>query len=56
MGYTKPQLQQLMIELGEKPYHGGQLFKWFYKMTQADLTVITDLSKDLRGRLSETFE
>lgn len=45
-----------MAAMGEKPYHGRQLFKWLYKHRQYDFGLITDLSKDLRRRLEENCE
>lgn len=47
-----------MASLGEKPYKGRQLFKWLYRVRQYDFNLMSDLSKNLRGRLEEkyTFE
>lgn len=55
MGYTSAELEALMTDLGEKPFHGRQLFKWLYKITQPDFTTLSDLSKQLRTRLDEQF-
>jgi len=56
LGYTPRQLEDLMLAMGERAYHGRQLFKWLYKLRQHDFGLITDLSKDLRQRLAETYD
>jgi 23S rRNA (adenine2503-C2)-methyltransferase len=48
-------LRQLMEEMGERPYHAGQVFRWLYQRQASSFADMTDLSKDLRVRLSETF-
>ncbi len=55
IGYTSAQMEQIMIELGEKPYRGRQVFKWLYKIRQYDFELMTDLSRPTRDRLTETF-
>lgn len=45
-----------MLSMGERAFHGRQLFKWFYKLRQYDFGLITDLSKDLRSRLAESYD
>ncbi|UCE24555.1 MAG: 23S rRNA (adenine(2503)-C(2))-methyltransferase RlmN [Candidatus Zixiibacteriota bacterium] len=56
LGYTPQQLENLMLSLGERAYHGRQLFKWLYKQRQYDFSLITDLSKDLRNRLQREYD
>jgi 23S rRNA (adenine2503-C2)-methyltransferase len=55
LGYSKDQLEQLMVDMGERPFKGRQLFKWLYNSRQYDFAMMTDLSKDLRSRLAESF-
>lgn len=55
LGYTLPQLQGLMTELGEKPYRGRQLYKWLYNTRQYDFSLMTDFTKELRARLSDQY-
>lgn len=55
IGYTSEDMEQLMVELGEKPYRGRQLFKWLYKVRQYDFQLMTDLSRPVRDRLGEKF-
>ncbi|UCG62130.1 MAG: 23S rRNA (adenine(2503)-C(2))-methyltransferase RlmN [Candidatus Zixiibacteriota bacterium] len=56
LGFTAAQLEGLMLSLGERAFHGRQLFKWFYKLRQYDFSRITDLSRDLRTRLAEGYD
>lgn len=45
-----------MRSMGEKAFHGRQLFKWLYKLRQYDFNMITDLSRDIRTRLDEKYD
>jgi 23S rRNA (adenine2503-C2)-methyltransferase len=55
LGYTLPQFESLMANLGEKPYRGKQLFKWLYNTRQYDFGLMTDFTKDLRARLADNY-
>ena len=44
LGATLPELEDLMLELGEKEYKGRQLFKWLYNLQVSDFEQMTDLS------------
>lgn len=55
LGYTLPQLQAVMAELGEKPFRGRQLYKWLYNTRQYDFSLMTDFTKDLRARLADQY-
>jgi 23S rRNA (adenine2503-C2)-methyltransferase len=55
IGCTSSRMEQIMVELGEKPYRGRQLFKWLYKTRQYDFGLMTDLSRPSRDRLAEKF-
>ncbi len=52
LGLTADELTAFMVRLGEKPYHGYQLYRALYGQRQFDLRAMTDLSKSLRQRLS----
>ena len=56
IGLPKSQLETLLQKLGEKRFHGRQLFKWLYSVRQYDFELMTDLSKELRDKLSDSFE
>lgn len=48
------ELRAALIKMGEKPFHAKQIIKWLHQpVTSFDQ--MTDLSKPLRSRLSETF-
>ena len=55
LGYTRPQLEDLMIGMGAKSFHGRQLFKWLYQTRQYDFDLMSDLKKDLRVKLAEQY-
>ena len=55
VGFSRAQLEQLLSDMGARPFHGRQLFRWLYQIRQYDLNRMTDLSKDIRGRLAERF-
>ena len=56
LGYTRPQLEEVMVGLGEKPFKGRQLFKWLYYTRQYDFNLMTDLTKGLRSRLDDQYK
>ncbi|RME21344.1 MAG: 23S rRNA (adenine(2503)-C(2))-methyltransferase RlmN, partial [Candidatus Zixiibacteriota bacterium] len=55
LGKSIAELEQVFVGLGQKPYHGRQLFKWLYRTRQYDFSLMTDLTKDLRSTLAERF-
>ena len=56
LGYSLSELEQLMIDMGEKKFRGGQLFKWLYRDHQTEFEYMTDFSKDLRQKLDDKYE
>ena len=55
-GLSKSELETRLQKMGEKRFHGRQLFKWLYSVRQYDFELMTDLSKELRDKLAENFE
>ena len=53
LGYTQAMWHELLAELGEKPFHAGQVMKWIHHRFQNDFAEMTDLSKKLRHYLGE---
>lgn len=49
-------LEELVVGLGSKAFHGRNLFKWIHKHGVVDFDAMTDLSKTLRARLREETE
>jgi 23S rRNA (adenine2503-C2)-methyltransferase len=54
-GYTREQLQDLAVRMGEPPFRAKQLFLWMYGRRTWNFEAMTDLSKNLRDRLSEGY-
>jgi len=48
--------EALLVDLGQKPFHGRNLFKWVHKHGILDFEAMTDLSKALRAKLAEATE
>ncbi len=51
LGLTSSDLCQFLESLGEKAYHGKQLYRSIYKVRQFRIENMTDLSRALRERL-----
>jgi 23S rRNA (adenine2503-C2)-methyltransferase len=54
--YNLEQLKAKMVELGEKPFRGEQIFEWLYKENVNSFDDMTNLSLQLRDKLKENFE
>lgn len=50
---TKDELQDFCADLGLQSYRSDQIFQWLYQKGVSDFDEMTNLSKDLRNRLSE---
>jgi 23S rRNA (adenine2503-C2)-methyltransferase len=48
--------EDLLVNLGQKAFHGRNLFKWIHKHGVIDFERMTDLSKGLRARLRDETE
>jgi len=47
------ELQNFVVDLGEKPFRAGQIFKWIHQKGISSFDELTDISKDFRNKLSE---
>ena len=47
------EVQDLLVDLGEKPFRARQVLNWLYKRGASNISEMTDLSKALRERLSQ---
>ncbi|HJQ63832.1 MAG TPA: 23S rRNA (adenine(2503)-C(2))-methyltransferase RlmN [Burkholderiales bacterium] len=54
LGLDARQLQEFCSALGEKPYRAKQLMRWIHHAGVDDFSAMTDVSKVLRERLSDT--
>lgn len=50
---TLAELTEFAAELGEKPYRAKQLYEWMHIRGAEDFSGMTNLSKELRGRLEQ---
>lgn len=56
LGLTRAQLENLVVEMGEKPFRARQLMKWMYKRAIGNFDEMTDLAKSFRQRLALSAE
>jgi 23S rRNA (adenine2503-C2)-methyltransferase len=52
LGLPNAELVDFFGELGEKPFRARQLMQWIYQRRVLDFDAMTDLSRELRARLS----
>ncbi len=53
---SAPALQELVVELGEKPFRARQLYRWLHRRGAASIDAMTDLPQLLRKALGERAE
>jgi len=53
--YNLDELKQEFLELGEKPYRAEQVFKWLFVENVTSFNEMTNLSKEFRKVLEETY-
>ncbi len=53
--YDLVQLKEEMSVLGEKPYRAEQIFTWLYREKVQNFEEMTNLSKELRDKLSLNY-
>lgn len=56
LGLDKKAMQDFFVNVGEKPYRADQVLKWIHFNGVEDFEAMTNLSKNLRQRLTETAE
>ncbi|MCR5672402.1 MAG: 23S rRNA (adenine(2503)-C(2))-methyltransferase RlmN [Lachnospiraceae bacterium] len=54
--YRFEELAAVTEDLGEKPFRAKQIFEWLHEKKADDFSAMTNLSKDLRKKLSENYE
>lgn len=52
LDFDASMLQHYFEQIGEKPFHAGQVMRWMHQMGVADFTQMTNLSKSLRIKLA----
>jgi len=56
LGLGRSGLEQFFASLGEKPFRARQILQWVHKRGVTDFEAMTDLSQELRARLSSLAE
>ncbi len=54
-GYSLEELRRELSSLGMEPFRANQILRWVYKRSATDFYSMTDLSKEQREVLSQTF-
>lgn len=52
LNYTYQQMRELLASLGEQPYRAQQLIQWIHQYGVTDFSLMTNLGKALREKLS----
>lgn len=55
IGLSKTELENLLAQMGEKPFRTKQLWQWLYFRGETDFEKMSNLSKELRSKLAERF-
>ncbi|MFT5573281.1 MAG: 23S rRNA (adenine2503-C2)-methyltransferase [Cryomorphaceae bacterium] len=56
MGFDREAMEEYFLSIGEKSFRAAQVMKWIHQVGVSDFTQMTNLSKTLRARLSDTAE
>ena len=55
LGKTLPEMEELLVNLGQKPYRAKQILKWIHQRGISNFYDMTDLSKELRSVMKDNF-
>ena len=55
LGKTLPEMEELLINLGQKSYRAKQILKWIHQRGISNFDDMTDLSKELRSVMKDHF-
>lgn len=53
---TRQELEQSLLQLGEKPFRATQIFEWLYKKNVKSFDEMTNIKKESIEKLKENFE
>ena len=56
LDFDRQGMEELVVALGAKPFHGRNLLKWIHKHGVTDFERMTDLPKSLREQLESRYE
>lgn len=54
--YNLEELKEQLLEMGEKPFRAGQIYRWLHVERVSDFQQMSNISKDLRKKLENTYE
>ena len=55
LGKTLPEMEELLVNLGQKSYRAKQILKWIHQRGICNFDDMTDLSKELRSIMQDNF-
>ena len=55
VGKTTSEIENILRELGEKPFRGRQIAAWIYRRGATSFDEMNDLSHDLRAKLDNKY-
>ena len=55
IGLSRQELTTALVELGEKPFRAKQVWHWLYHQGATEFAAMSDIGKELRGRLEQHF-
>jgi 23S rRNA (adenine2503-C2)-methyltransferase len=53
--YSLPELEHILVQFGEPKFRAKQVYEWIWKKYAGDIADMTNLSKDLRAKLSTQY-
>ena len=56
LGCNLSEIEVIIADLGYRKFHAKQILKWIHKRYITDIAEMTDLSHDLRDKLSKSTE
>ena len=56
LGCNLSEIEVIIADLGYRKFHAKQILKWVHKRYITDISEMTDLSNDLRDKLSKSTE
>jgi 23S rRNA (adenine2503-C2)-methyltransferase len=55
-GVELPELEHALHDLGHARFHARQVFQWIHKRGVSDFALMSDLSRELRATLADSFD
>lgn len=54
--YNLEELREQLLQMGEKPFRAGQIYRWLHIEKVHSFNEMTNISKELRKKLSDSYE